>query len=184
MTNYTELWQGGPLYAQAEHFRLGTDSVLLADFVSLSGAKRGIDLGCGGGILTLLLLTRSETLQMTGLEILPGAAGQAEDNLRINGLETRGHIVCGDIRSVRSSFRSVSFDLVVAVRAHGRIRELRSRRSAVRRIVPVLAARRVNGGGCVRTAKTASAPGIWNRPVLDCVPAHEQHTWIRQRTLR
>ena len=114
MTKYTELWPEGPLYAQAEHFRLGTDSVLLADFVSLSGAKRGIDLGCGGGILTLLLLARSETLQMTGLEILPEAAAQAEDNLRINGLEARGDIVCGDIRSVRSSFRSGSFDLVVA----------------------------------------------------------------------
>jgi tRNA1Val (adenine37-N6)-methyltransferase len=114
MTDYTELWPGGPRYAQAEHFRLGTDSVLLADFVSLPGASRGIDLGCGGGILTLLLLSRSERLRMTGLEILPDAAERAEENLRANGLETRGSIVCGDIRKARSLFQAGSFDLAVA----------------------------------------------------------------------
>ena len=55
MTDFTELWPGGPRFAQSEHFPLGTDSVLLADFVPLAGARRGVDLGCGGGILALLL---------------------------------------------------------------------------------------------------------------------------------
>ena len=32
-------------FAQAEHFRLSTDCVLLADFVNTAGAVRGIDLG-------------------------------------------------------------------------------------------------------------------------------------------
>ena len=93
MTDFTALWPGGPRYAQAEHFPLGTDSVLLADFVPLAGAERGIDLGCGGGILTLLLLARSERLRMTGLEILPEAAAKAQENLRENALEERGRIV-------------------------------------------------------------------------------------------
>jgi tRNA1(Val) A37 N6-methylase TrmN6 len=114
MTDFTELWPGGPRYAQAAHFPLGTDSVLLADFVPLAGAEKGVDLGCGGGILTLLLLERSARLRMTGLEILPAAAERARDNLRENALEDRGEIVCGDIRRVRSLFRAGSFDLVVA----------------------------------------------------------------------
>lgn len=41
MAEFVELWQGGPVFAQAEHFRLGTDCVLLSDFVNTSGAKRG-----------------------------------------------------------------------------------------------------------------------------------------------
>ena len=114
MTEFTELWPGGPHYAQSGHFPLGTDSVLLADFVPLAGAERGADLGCGGGILTLLLLTRSERLRMTGLEILPEAAAKADENLRKNALEGRGRIVCGDIRQVRTLFDAGSFDLVVA----------------------------------------------------------------------
>ena len=44
-----ELWKDGPQFEQSEHFRLGTDSVLLADFVNIGARRRGIDLGCGSG---------------------------------------------------------------------------------------------------------------------------------------
>lgn len=111
---FTELWPGGPLFAQAEHFRLGTDCVLLADFVRVSGAKRGIDLGCASGAAALLLLSRTESLHMTGLELLPEAAALAEENMERNGLEDRSRIVTGDIRRHRELFRAGSFDLVVA----------------------------------------------------------------------
>ena len=114
MAEFTELWPGGPRYAQAGHFALGTDSVLLGDFVPLAGVWRGIDLGCGGGILPLLLLTRAQRLHMTGLELLSEAAETARENLRENALEDRGEIVCGDIRAVRALFAAGSFDLVVA----------------------------------------------------------------------
>lgn len=114
MTDFAELWPGGPRFAAGEHFPLGTDSVLLADFVPLAGAARGVDLGCASGALGLLLLARSERLHMTGLEIVPEAAALAEENLKENGWENRGEIVCGDIRAVRALFRAGSFDLVVA----------------------------------------------------------------------
>ena len=114
MSDFCELWPGGPRFAQAEHFRLGTDSVLLADFTPLGEARRGVDLGCASGAILLLLLARSEGLHMTGLEIVQRAAATAEKNLKENGWEERGEIVCGDIRAVRSLFRAGSFDLVVA----------------------------------------------------------------------
>ena len=78
MPEFTALWEGGPLFAQAEHFRLSTDCVLLADFVNLRGAKRGIDLGCASGAIALLLLCRSEKLHMTGLELLGEAVELAD----------------------------------------------------------------------------------------------------------
>lgn len=108
------LWEGGPVFTQSEHFRLGTDSVLLADFVNIAARKRGIDLGCGSGILPLLLMLRSERLSMTGLEINPEAAEVAERNLKNNGLSERGRITVGDIRECRSLFAAGSFELVVA----------------------------------------------------------------------
>lgn len=109
-----ELWSGGPKFMQSEHFRLGTDSVLLADFVNTSGRKNGIDLGCGSGILPLLLCSRSDKLRMTGLEINREAALIAQENMRINALDDRSEIVCGDIRMVRQLFKTGQFDLVVA----------------------------------------------------------------------
>ena len=114
MTEFNELWAGGPVFAQAEHFRLSTDCVLLADFANSSGAVRGIDLGCASGAAALLLLARTEKLHMTGLEIVPAAAELARENMRRNGLADRSEIICGDIRVHRSLFRTGSFDLVIA----------------------------------------------------------------------
>lgn len=114
MSDFVELWQGGPRFAQSEHFKLGTDSVLLADFVNTASRKNGIDLGCGSGILPLLLLEKSEKLRMTGLEINPDAAAFAEKNLCENGLSERGKITVGDIKNHRKLFSSGEFDLVVS----------------------------------------------------------------------
>ena len=109
-----ELWPGGPLFRQSEHFKLSTDSVLLADFVQIRGAKRGIDLGCGSGILSLLLAQKSAGLRITGLELLPEAAAAARENAARNGMEGRIEVVNGDIRECRALFRAGSFDLAVS----------------------------------------------------------------------
>ena len=102
------------MFCQSEHFKLGTDSVLLADFVNTNGHRRCIDLGCGSGILPLLLLCRTEALSVTGIEIDPDAALTAENNLAANGLSSRAKVVTGDIRRCREFFASGEFDLVVS----------------------------------------------------------------------
>lgn len=114
MSDFQELWPGGPVFAQAANFRLSTDSVLLADFIHTGGAARGIDLGCGSGILALLLLWRTEKLHMTGLELDGEAAALAAENLERSGLGARGQVLTGDIRQYRELFRPGSFDLVAA----------------------------------------------------------------------
>lgn len=108
-----ELWPGGPVFRQAAQAPLGTDSVLLADFAAGKGA-RGIDLGCGSGILSLLLLTNEPGLRMTGLELREEAAAVARENLAANGLVGRSKVLTGDIRRVRELFRPGSFDLCAA----------------------------------------------------------------------
>lgn len=113
MSDVEKLWPDGPVLRQAAHFRLGTDCVLLADFVNTSGLRRGIDLGCASGAALLLLLERSPGLFVTGLEIVPEAAELARENLALNGLEARGEIITGDIRDHRALFRAGAFDLVV-----------------------------------------------------------------------
>jgi len=107
------LWPGGPKLLQARHFRLGTDCVLLADFVNTAGAGRGIELGCASGAAMLLLLKRTEKLHMTGLEIVPEAAQLARENMALNGLTERSEIITGDIRNHRALFRAGGFDLLV-----------------------------------------------------------------------
>ena len=109
-----ELWPGGPRFRQAANQALGTDSILLADFAAPRPGSRGIDLGCGSGIITLLLLAREARLEMTGLELDAAAAEVARENLRQNGYAGRAGIVTGDIRACRTLFGAGSFDFAAA----------------------------------------------------------------------
>lgn len=114
MSAFCELWPGGPVFAQAENQRLGTDSILLADFIRPRRAKRGIDLGCGSWIISLLLLEKNPALCMTGLELDAAAAETARENLRANSLEARAAVVTGDIRACRTLFAAGSFAFAAA----------------------------------------------------------------------
>ena len=110
----TRLWPGGPLFQDAAPLRLTTDSVLLADFAAVRGGDKGVDLGCGSGLLMLLLLRRESGLRMTGLEIQPEALRLAEENLRLNTLRERAELVCGDLRETVKRLPNGGFDFVIS----------------------------------------------------------------------
>ena len=110
----TRLWPGGPLFQDAAPMRVTTDSVLLADFAAVRGGEKGADLGCGSGLLMVLLLRRESGLQMTGFEIQPEALRLAEENLRINGLLERAELVCGDLRETVKRLPNGGFDFVIS----------------------------------------------------------------------
>lgn len=108
------LWKDGPEFAQSDHFRYGTDSVLLGNFVNLTHAKRAVDLGCASGVISLLMLSRNTELHVTGVEINREAAALAEENIRHNDLQGRCHILCGDLRNYRQLLKPGAYDVVVS----------------------------------------------------------------------
>ena len=112
--NYDYLWEGGPRFAQSEHFRFGTDSVLLGNFVNLAHAKNAVDLGCASGVISLLMLSRNPDVKVTGVEIVQEAALLAEENMRFNNLQERSSILCGDLRAYKDLLQAGTFDVVVS----------------------------------------------------------------------
>ena len=70
-------------------FRPGTDTFLLSSLPRLKRRLRVCDLGCGTGLLSLLLLQRQPELQVTGVEILPQAAALARRAAEENHLSGR-----------------------------------------------------------------------------------------------
>ena len=52
---FDELRPGTRFVRSEDGFRLGTDSVLLAAFTGTGRVRRFADLGCGAGVLTVLL---------------------------------------------------------------------------------------------------------------------------------
>jgi len=112
--NYDELWPGGPRFRQAEgSFRLSTDSVLLADFAAGVRAKRIFDLGCGAGVLPVLLNVSHPESEIGGIELQPASADLCRENLRDNGMDCSG-ILTGDLRAHRSLLTAGAYDLVVS----------------------------------------------------------------------
>ena len=94
-------------------FRPGTDSFLLSALPQLKKGLRVCDLGCGTGLLGLLLLQRQPELTVTGIDIQPAAIALAQKAAAENHLEAQLQFQCADLRAVRNHFPSGCFDLVV-----------------------------------------------------------------------
>ena len=94
-------------------YRFSLDSILLAHFVSLKPRARAIDIGCGGGIILLILAKRFSQNNFAGLEIQENLAALAKINTRINNLENSVEIFSGDARNIRTVFPARSFDTVI-----------------------------------------------------------------------
>jgi len=113
-----EMWPGGPRFRdEAGVFRLGTDSVLLANFTNKSRIKkkkRAADLGCGSGIISILLAWEEPELRIDGIELQPHAARLARENTKLCGLDERITVIEGDLRNHREIFRAGAYDLVVS----------------------------------------------------------------------
>ncbi len=93
-------------------FPLGSDSQALGGFARVKKGEKVLDLGCGGGVLGLYLLSREPSLRYSGIDISPEAVELARANFAANDLEAA--LVQGDLRSVKDHFPAGSFDLVVS----------------------------------------------------------------------
>ena len=92
-------------------FPLGGDSLALGRFATVRRGWKVCDLGCGSGVLGLLLLEREERLSLTGVEVSPAAADAARRTFARNGLDVR--VITGDLRD-RRLFPANAFDLVIS----------------------------------------------------------------------
>lgn len=85
------------MYQDPSDFCYGVDAVILADFASYSKGRSFIDLGCGNGIIPLILSHKTRDTHITGVEFRDGASRLARKNVKMNGLEDRIRIINFDI---------------------------------------------------------------------------------------
>ncbi len=106
------------LIQPAGSFRFSVDALLLAEFAagSLKRPVRGLDLGCGCGVVGLGILLRLPNAQFVGLDIDPELTAAAAQNAALLGLSGQYQAVTADIRDCESltELPPGGFDLVVA----------------------------------------------------------------------
>ncbi|MCQ2512604.1 MAG: methyltransferase, partial [Lachnospiraceae bacterium] len=100
-------------------FCFGMDAVLLSGFVceGLSHTTRStriIDLGTGTGIIPLLLRAKTNSRDLTGLEIQETSADMAQRSVDLNDLGEDIKIVLGDICKASEIFGKATFDVVTS----------------------------------------------------------------------
>jgi tRNA1Val (adenine37-N6)-methyltransferase len=131
------LFDGRLICQQHRHgYRFSVDAVLLAHFCPVRPGDRILDLGCGSGIIGLILCSLHQDIALTGLEIQAGLAGLAQKNIQANQWADRMNIVQGDARQPGRFLAAESFDLVVCnppYRAAGSGRINRTDEAAVAR---------------------------------------------------
>lgn len=103
------------LFQEKRGYRFTLDSVLLAHFAEIGEAASLLDLGCGCGILPLLLAHLHPGLRrVAGVELQPPLARLAARNTAENGLAHRVTIHRADMRRCIAPYDGGPFAVVVS----------------------------------------------------------------------
>ena len=96
-------------------YRFSVDAILLAHFSPVQHGETVLDMGCGCGIVGLIIMFRWQMLlkELVGLEIQPELAEIACRNVRLNNFEKKFKIIEGDLRTIKDYFAAESFSRVV-----------------------------------------------------------------------
>ena len=90
--------------------KVGTDGVLLGAWANAKGKQRILDIRTGSGLIALMLAQRTDAM-ITGIEIDPASAAQAQENVAASPWADRLQIVATDIVGYTSY---QAFDLIVS----------------------------------------------------------------------
>ena len=92
-------------------FSFSLDSMLLANFIDTTGAKRIIDLGTGNAPIPLFLTLKTKS-SIIGIEIQKDVANLATKSVALNHFENQIEIINSDLKDIYKQVGANSFDIV------------------------------------------------------------------------
>ena len=98
-----------------EGYRFSLDAVLVSQFMQPAKEARILDLGCGCGVISLILAYRYQMrgVRISSLEYQPALAALAQANIVNNGFSDLCDVVQGDVRNILKYFNPEIFDHIV-----------------------------------------------------------------------
>lgn len=101
------------LIQKKDGLRFGTDALLLSAFVREQKHARAADLGCGTGIISLLLLAKDKCKSIHAVDVQRDFSVLAGRNAELNRFEDRMTAVCADVRELSANMLGGELDYVV-----------------------------------------------------------------------
>ena len=98
MTRTPDAFLGGKirLFQLEDGYRAGMDAAVLVAALGLKPGQRAMEFGCGAGAALLGAAALFEDVELVGVELDPRAAGLAQENVTLNGVEGRVRVAEGD----------------------------------------------------------------------------------------
>lgn len=104
--------KGYRLIQNPEAFCFGVDAVFLSHFAHARPGQKVLDLCTGNGVVPILMASRREGLDLTGVEIQSESVDLARRSAALNDLQIR--FLEGDIRDLQRLLPAGTFDVVTA----------------------------------------------------------------------
>jgi len=100
------------LFQAKDGYRFSIDAVLLENFISANRLEKGLELGTGSGIISILLARRLRGAKIVAVEIQKNLAERAARNISLNNLQGRVEILQNDIKNLNKMYPTNTFDFV------------------------------------------------------------------------
>lgn len=107
----TTLNNGYKLIQKKDGFRFSVDAVILSDFFSPTRKGKILDIGCGNGIIPILLYSKGKGEDITGVEIQEENCELALKNVKLNNLEKYIKIENSDVKEYP---KGNTFDYIIS----------------------------------------------------------------------
>lgn len=107
----TTLNNGYKLIQKKDGFRFSVDAVILSDFFSPTKKGKILDIGCGNGIIPILLYSKGKGEEITGVEIQEENCELALKNVKLNNLEEYIKIENDDVKEYP---KGNAFDYIIS----------------------------------------------------------------------
>lgn len=93
--------------------KVGTDAVLLGAWCDVTNCKKVLDVGCGSGIISLMVAQRNPEAFVTGIDIDHDAVRQARMNFNTSPWGNRLNVQYMDFCDNQSELTPSNYDLIV-----------------------------------------------------------------------
>jgi len=103
---------GLKLIQKKSAFRFGLDSVLLSDFAKDIPSKKTLDLCCGSAVIPILMSHKTNTTSFFGIEVQKEIFETSKRSIKLNNLEEKIFLTCGDLKNAPQIYGKRQFDLI------------------------------------------------------------------------
>ncbi|MFV0249803.1 MAG: tRNA1(Val) (adenine(37)-N6)-methyltransferase [Bacilli bacterium] len=135
VVNYLLGYDNVKIYQNSSMFNFSLDSILLANFVKVNKkSKRILDIGCGNGVMPLILATKYDC-KIDAIEIQEEACILAKKSVEINNLNDKINIINEDIKLYTDTCESDTYDIIVCNPPYFKVNEVSKKNDSKYKII-------------------------------------------------